>query len=98
MVRDSIGRTTKVVVVRRHAFLTSVVAMLVMAASPASAEDVATCFATADRVTGGEPVDEAAKKEGHEACMRALAETSSIVQKYHLQEADFDIVGRPQKQ
>jgi hypothetical protein len=71
--------------------------MLACAASPASAEDVAVCFATADRVTGGEAVDEAAKKAGHEACKRALAETSRIVQKY-LQEADFDIVGRPQRQ
>jgi hypothetical protein len=84
--------------VRRYAFLTSLAAILAFRASPASAEDVATCFATADRVAGGEAVDEAAKKEGHEACMRALAETSSIVQKYQLQEADFDIVGRPQKQ
>jgi hypothetical protein len=84
--------------VRRYAFLTSLAAILAFGASPASAEDVATCFATADRVAGGEAVDEAAKKEGHEACMRALAETSSIVQKYQLQEADFDIVGRPQKQ
>ncbi len=83
---------------RRWAILTCVVAMFAFAASPASAEDVATCFATADRVTGGEAVDEAAKKAGHEACQRALAETSSIVQKYQLQEADFDIVGRPQKQ
>ena len=78
--------------------LMSVAAMLACAASPASAEDVAVCFATADRVTGGEAVDEAAKKAGHEACQRALAETSSIVQKYQLQEADFDIVGRPKKQ
>ena len=76
----------------------SVAAMLVCAASPALAEDVAVCFATADRITGGEAVDEAAKKAGHEACQRALAEISSIVQKYQLQEADFDIVGRPQKQ
>ena len=52
--------------------------------------------ATADGVAG-EAVDEAAKKAGHEACQRALAETSSVVQKYHLQEADFDIVGRPPK-
>jgi hypothetical protein len=72
--------------------------MVGFAARPASAEDVAVCFATADRVAGGEAVDEAAKKAGHEACQRALAQTSSIVQKYHLQEADFDIVGRPQKQ
>ena len=78
--------------------LTFVSAMLACAASPALAEDVATCFATADRITGGEAVDEAAKKAGHEACQRALAETSSSVQKYQLQEADFDIVGRPKKQ
>jgi hypothetical protein len=84
--------------VRRYAIATSVAAMLALAASPASAEDVATCFATADRVTAGEAVDEAARKEGHDACQRALAETSSIVQKYQLQEADFDIVGRPPKQ
>jgi hypothetical protein len=49
-------------------------------------------------VVAGEAVDDAAKKAGHEACQRALAETSSVVQKYHLQEADFDIVGRPPKQ
>jgi hypothetical protein len=84
--------------VRRYAILISVAAMLAVGSSPASAEDVALCFATADRVTVGEAVDEAAKKAGHEACQRALAQTSSIVQKYHLQEADFDIVGRPQKQ
>jgi hypothetical protein len=70
--------------------------MLVFAASPALAEDVAVCLATADRVTGGEAVDDAAKKACHKACQ--LAETSSIVQKYQLQEADSDIVGRPQKQ
>jgi hypothetical protein len=75
----------------------SVAAMLAFGASPALAEDAATCFATADRVAGGEAVDDAAKKEGHEACQRALAQTSSIVQKYHLQEADFDIMGRPPK-
>ena len=75
-----------------------VAALLTLAASPALAEDVALCFATADRVAGGEAVDDAAKKAGHEACQRAIAETSSVVQKYHLQEADFDIVGRPPKQ
>ena len=75
-----------------------VAALLTLAASPALAEDVALCFATADRVVAGEAVDDAAKKAGHEACQRALATTSSVVQKYHLQEADFDIVGRPPKQ
>lgn len=82
---------------RRAAIPTLIAAMLALAAVPALAEDVATCFATADRVAAGEAVDEAVKKTGHEACMRALAETSSVVQKYHLQEADFDIVGRKQK-
>jgi hypothetical protein len=67
------------------------------AAAPAQAEDAAVCFGTADRMTNGEPVTEEEKRAGHEACQRALAATSSITQKYHLQEADFDIVGRPPK-
>jgi hypothetical protein len=85
-------------VTRRLIVPAFVAALLTLAASPALAEDVALCFATADWVAGGEAVDDAAKKAGHEACQRALAETSSVVQKYHLQEADFDIVGRPPKQ
>ena len=80
---------------RRLAIFTFVAAVLVLAAGAAQAQDVAICFGTADRVVAGEAVDEATKKAGHEACQRALAETSSVVQKYHLQEADFDIVGRP---
>jgi hypothetical protein len=80
---------------RRLAIFPLTAAMLALGAKPALAEDVAICFATADRVVAGEAVDEASKKAGHEACQRALAETSSVVQKYHLQEADFDIVGRP---
>lgn len=64
---------------------------------PARAQDAAICFGTADRVTEGAAVTEEEKKKGHDACQRALAETASVVQKYHLQEADFDIVGRPPK-
>ena len=30
----------------------------------------------------------------HEAFQRALSDSSSVVMKYHLQEADFDIMGR----
>jgi hypothetical protein len=71
--------------------------LLAIGGSPARAEDAATCFGTADRVSSGETVDDETKRRGHEACQRALAETSSVVQKYHLQEADFDIVGRPPK-
>jgi len=81
---------------KRFAGLILVAATL--AAAPAHAEDMALCLDTADRVTDGKAVDDATKKAAHEACQRALADTSSIVQKYHLQEADFDIVGRPPKQ
>jgi hypothetical protein len=82
----------------RSLTLLSVLALgLSLGAGPARAQDAAICFGTADRVAGGEAVDEATKRKGHEACQRALAATSSITQKYHLQEADFDIVGRPPK-
>ncbi len=74
-------------------------AALLLAAPQAAAQvqDAALCFATADRIADGQTLGEAEKRAGHEACQRALAATSSIVQKYHLQEADFDIVGRPPK-
>lgn len=79
------------------AFPALIAVTLALATGPAHAQDVALRFGTADRVVSGETVDEATKQAGHEACQRALAETSSVVQKYHLQEADFDIVGRPPK-
>jgi len=56
-------------------------------------QDVGICFATADRVANGEKVPAEDKKAAHEACQRALADTSSVVQKYQIQEADFDITG-----
>jgi hypothetical protein len=64
-------------------------------ATPALAQDIEICFATADRVADGEKVTPEDKSAGHEACQRALAATSSVVQKYQIQEADFDIVVRP---
>jgi hypothetical protein len=64
---------------------------------PAHAQDMQICYDTADKVTDGGMIDEAEKQKAHQACQRALAETSSIMQKYHLQEADFDILGRPPK-
>ena len=67
------------------------------ASRPAQAQDMQICYDTADKVTDGGKIDEAEKRKAHEACQRALAETSSIMQKYHLQEADFDILGRPPK-
>ncbi len=68
---------------------------LVMSIGPgtAFAQDIDLCFATADRMTNGEKLEEADKRAGHDACQRALAATASVVQKYHIQEADFDILG-----
>jgi hypothetical protein len=77
-----------------------ITAALLLAASftPALAQDAQKCFAASDKVRDGDTLDEAEKRAAHDACMRALADTSSIVQKYHLQEADFDIMGnRPPK-
>jgi len=72
---------------------------LALAAAPAHAQDAQICFATADRVTEGDTVTDAEKQKGHEACLRALSDTASVVDKYHLQEADFDIMGnRPKPQ
>jgi hypothetical protein len=72
---------------------------LTLLAGPAFAQDVELCFDTADRVTGGDALTNAEKQKGREACLRALSATASIVQKYHLQEADFDIMGnRPKPQ
>ena len=59
----------------------------------ALAQDAQICFDAADNVTEGVKLEESEKQAAHEACQRALAQTSSVVQKYHLQEADFDITG-----
>jgi len=73
---------------------------IALAAAPAHAQDAQICFGTADRVTGGDnTVTDAEKQKAHEACLRALSDTASVVDKYHLQEADFDIMGnRPKSQ
>jgi hypothetical protein len=77
--------------------LTVTALLLTTASGEAGVQDAKICFATADRVASGEPVTEEEKRAAHGACQRALAETASIVQKYQLQESDFDIVGRPPK-
>jgi hypothetical protein len=66
---------------------------LLVGAGAASAQDIDLCFDVADRVAEGQDVSDADKRSGHEACQRALAATASIVQKYQIQEADFDILG-----
>jgi hypothetical protein len=65
--------------------------------APALAQDMQLCFAAADRLKDGETLADADKRSAHEACLRALSDTSSIVQKYQIQEADFDIMGRPKQ-
>lgn len=74
----------------------AIFAGLILASGGAGAglrEDANLCLATADRVTRSEDVSPEEKSAAHEACLRALAATGNIVQKYHLQEADFDIMG-----
>jgi len=61
----------------------------------ARAQDIDTCFAIADKVASGENVTPADKEAGHKACQAALAASSSVTQKSQIQDADFDIVGRP---
>jgi hypothetical protein len=66
---------------------------LASSSAAASTQDATHCFLTAERVEAGETLDEAEKKEAHEACQRALAATGSVIQKYQFQEADFAIIG-----
>jgi hypothetical protein len=70
---------------------------LAVLSAPALAQDMQLCFAAADRLKGGETLADTEKRTAHEACLRALSDTSSVVQKYQLQEADFDIMGRPKQ-
>jgi hypothetical protein len=60
---------------------------------PAAAQDADLCLITAERVDAGETLSDAEREEAHEACLRALSDTASVVQKYQFQEADFTITG-----
>lgn len=85
--------------IRQTKLLVLMILVLAGLSGPANAQDAELCFSTADLVKGGETVPDGDKRAAHEACQRALAMTSSIVQKYHLQEADFDVTGtRPKPQ
>ena len=85
-------------------FFRNVVPIIILAwlfaglSAPAYAQDMQICFAASDRVKDGEALADAEKRTAHEACLRALSDTSSIMQKYQLQEADFDIMGTRPKQ
>jgi hypothetical protein len=71
----------------------SIALCLGLSASPAFAQDADLCLVVAGRVDDGREVSDEERRLAHEACQRALTATSSIVQKYHLQEADFAIIG-----
>ena len=62
-------------------------------ATPASAQDADICLVAADRVSTGETLGDEEKTKAHEACLRALSDTASVIQKYQFQEADFEIMG-----
>jgi hypothetical protein len=66
-------------------------------APAATAQDADLCLSAAERVDAGEKLTDAEKKEAHEACLRALSATGSVLQKYQFQEADFAITGTHHK-
>ena len=63
----------------------------------ASATDGTTCLISAERVDEGDVLSSEEVQEAHEACIRALAATGSVIQKYQFQEADFTITGKYHK-
>ena len=83
-----------------HKFVLIFLAGILLAAvsPPARAQDAQICFTASDRVKDGDTLDEAEKRAAHDACMRALSDTSNVIHKYHLQEADFDIMENRPKQ
>ncbi len=66
-------------------------------AAQASDQDADLCLATAERADSGEKLNGDEKTKAHEACLRALSDTASVVQKYQLHEADFAIMGTHHK-
>jgi hypothetical protein len=81
---------------KRSSILLIVIGALVaLPTAAALADDVETCMRGSERATAGPPLGEDEKRAAHEACQRALAAESNVVNKYQLQEADFDIIGRP---
>ena len=83
---------------RNFVSMASLALLLTAMSAPALAQDMQICFAASDRVKDGETLADAEKSQAHAACLRALSDTSSIVQKYQLQEADFDIRGNRPKE
>ena len=79
---------------RKTHLLTIALILLTMPAR-AGPVDMDACLDAADKAKVQGPLGEEEKRAAHEACLRALSDSSSVVMKYHLQEADFYIMGRP---
>jgi hypothetical protein len=82
---------------RNFVAMAGLASLLAALSAPALAQEMQICFTAADRLKDGETLADTEKRTAHEACLRALSDTSSIMQKYQLQEADFDIMGRPKQ-
>jgi hypothetical protein len=79
----------------RNTFLLTISLSLLTMPALAGPGDFDTCLDAGDKAKVQGPLGEEEKRAAHEACQRALSDSSSVVMKYHLQEADFDIMGRP---
>ena len=66
----------------------------VSAPSSASPVDAVACLTAAEEIDAGEKLSVQEREEAHQACLRALSATASVIQKYQFQEADFLITGR----
>jgi hypothetical protein len=66
---------------------------LALSPAPARANDFDTCLDAGEKVKVEGPLPEDEKRKAHDACQRALALSGNVVMKYHLQEADFAILG-----
>lgn len=69
-------------------------AFLTASAALANPKDVDACLEASDKMKAEGTLREEEKVMAHEACQRALSDSSNVVMKYQLQEADFDIMGR----
>jgi hypothetical protein len=69
-------------------------ALLTTSAALANPKDIDTCLDASDKMKAEGNLRDDEKVTAHEACLRALSDSSNVVMKYHLQEADFDITGR----
>lgn len=77
----------------RHTISLALGLIACLFATSVRAQDAQTCFSAAEIVKMKGKLSDADKSDAHQACMRALTESSNVVQKYHLQEADWDVMG-----